>query len=69
VEGQVTVNALISEYGDVLQVNVARGIAGNFGFEKAAENAVKQWKFKPAQKDGVNVRVWKPFTIGFKLKK
>lgn len=69
VEGQVTVNALISEYGDVLQVNVTRGIAGNFGFEKAAENAVKQWKFKPAQKDGVNVRVWKPFTIGFKLKK
>jgi TonB family protein len=69
VEGQVTMNALISEYGDVLQVNVTRGIAGNFGFEKAAENAVKQWKFKPAQKDGVNVRVWKPFTIGFKLKK
>jgi len=69
VEGQVTANALISEYGDVLQVNVTRGIEGNFGFERAAENAVKQWKFKPAQKDGVNVRVWKPFTIGFKLKK
>ncbi len=69
VEGQVTVDALISEYGDVLQVNTTRGIQGNFGFERAAENAVKQWKFKPAQKDGVNVRVWKPFTIGFKLKK
>jgi len=69
VEGQVTVNALISEYGDVLQVKVTRGIEGNFGFERAAENAVKLWKFKPAQKDGVNVRVWKPFTIGFKLKK
>jgi TonB family protein len=69
VEGQVSVNALISEYGDVLQVTTTRGIAGNFGFEKAAENAVKQWKFKPAQKDGVNVKVWKPFTIGFKLKK
>lgn len=68
VEGQVTVDALISEYGDVLQVNTTRRIEGNFGFEKAAENAVKQWKFKPAQKDGVNVRVWKPFTIGFKLK-
>ncbi len=69
VEGQVTVNALISEYGDVLEVNITQGIAGNFGFERAAETAVKQWKFKPAQKDGVNVRVWKPFTIGFKLKK
>jgi TonB family protein len=69
VEGQVTVNTLISEYGDVLQVNTTRGIEGNFGFERAAENAIKQWKFKPAQKDGVNVRVWKPFTIGFKLKK
>jgi protein TonB len=69
VEGQVTIDALISEYGDVLQVNTTRGIEGNFGFERAAENAVKKWKFKPAQKDGVNVRVWKPFTIGFKLKK
>jgi len=69
VEGQVMVNVLISEFGDVLQVNVTQGIAGNFGFERAAQNAVKQWKFKPAQKDGVNVRVWKPFTIGFKLKR
>jgi len=69
VEGDVAVSALISEYGDVLQVNVVRGIQGNFGFERAAQNAVKLWKFKPAQKDGVNVKVWKPITITFKLKK
>lgn len=69
VEGDVAMSALISEYGDVLQVNVVRGIQGNFGFERAAQNAVKQWKFKPAQKDGVNVKVWKPITITFKLKK
>lgn len=69
VEGQVSVSALISEFGDVLQVRIIRGIQGNLGFEKAAENAVKQWKFKPAQKDGVNVKVWKPFVITFKLKR
>jgi TonB family protein len=69
VEGDIAVSALISEYGDVLQVNVVRGIQGNLGFERAAQNAVKQWKFKPAQKDGANVKVWKPITITFKLKK
>jgi TonB family protein len=69
VEGDVAVSALISEYGDVLQVNVVRGIQGNLGFERSAQTAVKQWKFKPAQKDGVNVKVWKPITITFKLKK
>jgi len=37
-------------------------------FEKAAENAVKKWKFYPAQKDGVNVKVWKLISITFKLK-
>jgi TonB family protein len=69
VEGDIAVSALISEYGDVLQVNVVRGIPGNLGFERAAQNAVKQWKFKPAQKDGTNVKVWKPITITFKLKR
>jgi protein TonB len=67
VEGQVLVNCLISEAGDVVQVSVLRGIKGNLGFEKAAESAVRKWKFKPAEKDGVAVKVWKPVAIAFKL--
>ena len=68
-EISVTLNALISESGDVLQTAVAGAAKGLLGFDKAAESAVRKWKFRPARKDGVNVRVWKPLTIGFILKK
>lgn len=68
-EGSVTVNALISETGEVTRTEILRGVKGNYGFEKAAENAVRQWLFKPAQKDGVSVKVWKPIEIIFKLNK
>jgi TonB family protein len=68
-ETSVTVNALISETGDVLQTTVVGPAKGYLGFDKAAESAVRKWKFRPARKDGVSVRVWKPLTIGFILKK
>ncbi len=65
-QGTVTVNALISEKGDVLRTEILRGLKYGFGLEEAAENAVRQWKFRPAMKDGARVRVWKPVDITFK---
>ncbi len=67
--GQVLLNVLISENGDVLEAAVIRGIKGSVALEKEAINAVKKWKFLPAEKNGVKVRVWKPVTIGFGLNK
>ncbi len=64
--GTVTVNALISETGDVLRTEILKGVKGGYGFERAAETAVKQWKFRPARKNGVNVKVWKAIEITFK---
>jgi TonB family protein len=68
-EGSVIINILISETGDVIQTAVIAGDRGPLGFDRAAENAVRKWKFSPAEKDGVPVRVWKSVTIGFKLEK
>ncbi len=67
ISGAVTVNALISETGDVLRTEILKGIKGGYGFEKSAETAVRQWKFRPAEKDGVPVRVWKAIDINFKM--
>ena len=67
ISGTVTVNALISETGDVLRTEILKGIKGGYGFEKSAETAVRQWKFRPAEKDGIPIRVWKPIDINFKL--
>jgi len=65
IKGNIILNVLISETGDVLEAAVIRGIKGSVALEKEAINAVKKWKFLPAEKDGVKVRVWKPITIGF----
>jgi protein TonB len=65
-EGQVTVNALINEAGNVTQTGILKGLKDDMGLEKAAEAAVRKWKFQPAKKDGVNVKVWKPIVITFK---
>ena len=68
IEGTVIVNALVSETGSVIRTNVIRKIQGsaNYGFETASEDAVKKWKFKPAVKDGVNVKTWMPVAIVFR---
>ena len=68
IEGTVIVNALVSESGDVIRTAILRKSSSgtNYGFEAASEQAVKQWKFKPALKDGVNVKTWKPVALVFK---
>ncbi len=65
--GTVTVNTLISETGDVIRTEIIQGIKGGYGFERAAEAAIRQWKFTPARKNNVKVKVWKPIDINFKL--
>ncbi|MFA9452351.1 MAG: TonB family protein [Candidatus Aminicenantaceae bacterium] len=66
VAGTVLLNTLISENGDVLQTVAIRKIDSPYGFNEAAERAVKKWKFRPAWKDGVRVKVWKVIPIEFK---
>lgn len=65
-EGTVTVNALINEAGNVIETGILKGLKDDMGLEKAAADAVKKWKFQPAKKDGVNVKVWMPVVIAFK---
>jgi TonB family protein len=67
VEGKVVINVLISETGDVIETALIKGIVGPYGFNEECDNAVRQWKFVPAFKDGVKVKVWK--TISFTFKK
>jgi TonB family protein len=66
VEGSITVNALIDEKGNVIDTGILKGMQDDKGLGRAAETAIRKWKFVPAKKDGVNVKVWKPFVIVFK---
>ncbi|RPJ00646.1 MAG: TonB family protein, partial [Candidatus Aminicenantes bacterium] len=64
--GSITVNALIDEKGNVIDTGILKGVQDDKGLGRAAVTAVKKWKFQPARKNGVAVKVWKSFIIAFK---
>lgn len=62
--GVVILNVLVDENGAVQDVRVLRGMNSRL-FDNAAVEAVKSWRFKPATKDGVRVKVNTTQTITF----
>jgi len=65
IEASVILTALVSETGDVIDVNVLRGDP-RFGFNDAAIRAIRGAKYRPAMKDGKRVKTWVPQPIDFK---
>jgi len=69
IEETVVFRALISEFGNVLDIAFVDPVKTAPAFKKACDEAVRQWRFSPAKKGGVNVKVWKTFSITFKKNK
>jgi TonB family protein len=65
VSGTVIVEAIIDEQGDVVNARVLKGLP--MGLDKAAVEAVKTWKFKPALKEGKPVKVYYVLTVNFQV--
>jgi TonB family protein len=63
--GVVIMRVLIDESGIVQQVQVLRGVKPDLGLDAAATGAVRRWRFRPATKGGVAVKMWKTITIPF----
>jgi protein TonB len=63
--GVVAVTLVIDEKGVVVSANVAKSSHPDFG--APAVDAVKKWKFKPAKKDGVPVKMRVTIPIRFNL--
>ncbi len=66
IEGQVIVQVLISEEGDVLDTRIMKSL-GKSGCDEAALNAVKSVKWQPALNKGQPVKVWVAIPVVFKL--
>lgn len=62
-EGRVVIWAIIDEHGAVRYPRVVTGLTDRENHQ--ALEAVKEWNFKPAQKQGVNVAVETNLTIKF----
>ena len=59
--GQVILQIVVEVNGAVSEISVIRCDRPGKGLEKSAANAVKQWRYKPALKDGKPVPVY--FTV------
>ena len=64
IEGQVVLRVLVSESGDVENVDV---VSGDKGLTEAAVDAVKKWTFEPYLVDGKPAKVRTTLPIDFKL--
>ncbi len=56
---------IVDEHGNPRDVRVVRGLG--FGLDAKAIEAVKQWRFQPAEKDGHPVNVQISVEVGFRL--
>ena len=61
--GIVILKVLVSETGQPLEVEVARGVRG--GLSEAAAAAVRRWTFEPATRNGEPVPAWTTVPIPF----
>lgn len=62
----VLMTVKVSETGRVIDTRVLRRPERDAGFSQAAEVAVRQWRYKPAMKDGRRVQVWTTCQIQFR---
>jgi TonB family protein len=69
IQGSVWLETVVLETGDVGDVVVTRSLDAEYGLDQQAIAAAKQWKFKPATKDGKPVAVWVTIELTFTLKK
>jgi TonB family protein len=67
IEGIVEVSVLVDERGSVTDAKVTTQAGGKAGLNEAAVEYVRRWKFRPATKEGVVVKVWAPVSVKFVL--
>ncbi|MDH3746320.1 MAG: energy transducer TonB, partial [Acidobacteriota bacterium] len=67
IQGLVILQALITETGEVEEIEVLKGLP--YGLEETAIEALKQWTFEPATLDGKPVSVYYNLTFNFRLEK
>ena len=67
VQGTVIVEAIIDEKGNVDNVRVLRGLP--MGLDKAAIEAIQQWRFTPATMSSKPVRVYFTLTVNFTIQR
>jgi protein TonB len=66
VSGTVLLRVLVDETGKPARVEVLRDVTPSVGLGAASLHALEQWRWKPATKNGVNVKTWIAVQVPFK---
>jgi protein TonB len=66
-EGTVVVEALIDPAGVVRDTRIVQG-SGHESLDQAAWDAVKEWRFRPGQREGRSASMWVRIPVTFRLK-
>jgi len=66
IEGRVKVRVLVGENGRPQEVTIGES-SGESALDQAALEAVREWRFEPAKRNGVPVRAWAVVPVEFKL--
>jgi TonB family protein len=66
IEGSVRLMIVVDKKGDVVDAKVVKGLG--YGLDENAVIAVKEWKYKPAEKDGEPVTVKMEVSVDFFLR-
>ena len=64
--GRVVVLVLVDEEGRVAEARLQQGVAPKSGVNEAVVDAVQKTKFRPATKNGVPVKMWRPVVVDVK---
>jgi len=64
--GRVVVLVLVDDEGKVTEARLQQGIASKTGINEAVIDAVRRSKFRPATKNGIPVKMWRPVVVEVK---
>lgn len=67
ISGEVIARLMVGIDGRVEEVEIVEVTHKGVGFEKATEDAVRQWRYRPATKNKVKVRTWVRIRINLSL--
>jgi protein TonB len=64
--GRVVVMVLVDEEGRVAEARLQQGVAPRSGINEAVIDAVRRTRFRPATKNGIPVKMWRPVVVDVK---
>lgn len=67
IEARVILEAMVTREGQVENIKVLYSTAPGLGFEQAAEEAVANWKYRPAELDGQPIDVFFRVSVNFEI--